>query len=227
MNARLSPLVSFSRGTTFVLALALSALTGQLAYAQPHEDPGEIVSEGTDEPRQRPKANRRPIEDRPGPFLQEKRREQWMHRGERGGPRFRRTDEERGPDGPRLHGRGAQVDGNRIAQKLGLSPEQMEKISALRKGRDERHARREEFRNSREHLQDLFNSDKASEQELREQSRKVGEMMQRMHQERLEKMLQLREILSPEQRRGLSELIKKRGRKNMGQRSNAALSERL
>ena len=106
--------------------------------------------------------------------------------------------------GKRNRGRGWE----RMLQQLDLTSEQTEKIDAIRaESRQEYEALREEMRDSHQQMRSLLSSD-ASSNELRQQHRAMQRLRQKMSDRRFETMLEIREVLTPEQREQIVQLIK-------------------
>ncbi|MDJ0577456.1 MAG: Spy/CpxP family protein refolding chaperone [Xenococcaceae cyanobacterium MO_234.B1] len=98
----------------------------------------------------------------------------------------------------------------RMIQQLDLTPEQTEQINAIREeSRSENEALKQEIRSNRQQMQSLLASD-ASSNELRQQHQQMQRLHQQMGDRRFETMLQIREVLTPEQRAKMAELISNR-----------------
>lgn len=111
-------------------------------------------------------------------------------------------------------GRGGHGAMKRVLEQLNLTPEQSQKIDAIH---EQFHSDNEtlfqEMRTNHQEMRSLLASD-ASEEQLRQQHQKNQDLHQQLGTNRFETMLQVREILTPEQRSQMAELIgQKRGRR--------------
>lgn len=98
----------------------------------------------------------------------------------------------------------------RMIQQLDLTPEQREQIKDIQEeSRSEYQSLKEEVRENRQQMQSLLASD-ASNNELRRQHRQMQRLHQKMGDRRFETMLEMREILTSEQRAKMAQLIKER-----------------
>jgi len=98
----------------------------------------------------------------------------------------------------------------RLIEELNLTEAQVSQIRAIREGaRDEMQALHSNLRDQREVLHDLMASE-ATENELRAQYDTVQSRHQEVADARFENMLAVREVLTPEQRAELSELMEQR-----------------
>lgn len=114
-------------------------------------------------------------------------------------------------------------DHSKLFEQLDLSDAQKAEIQNIRQqARESKSGRREEAQAAREKMRELFASD-ASADELRAQHRANQEIRQALHEQRFEMKLQIREVLTPEQRSKLAELKPEhRGRRRgRGPQSNA------
>ncbi|WP_299415590.1 Spy/CpxP family protein refolding chaperone [Acaryochloris sp. IP29b_bin.148] len=111
-------------------------------------------------------------------------------------------------------------------QELNLTPEQTEQIDQIREqGSQAKEATREEFRAAREKMQTLMASD-ASDDELRAQHQVLQDLHQQMGDARFENKLQIRQVLTPEQRAKMAELKKQRqGKRGRGRRHHSQDSQ--
>lgn len=97
----------------------------------------------------------------------------------------------------------------KLLAKLDLTSEQSEKIEAIHEqAHSDNEALYQEMRTNREAMRSLFNSD-ASAAELRQQHQEIQALRQQLGSNRFETMLEVREILTPEQRTKMAELIEK------------------
>ena len=111
-------------------------------------------------------------------------------------------------------GRGRHGAMKQVLEQLNLTPEQSQKINALH---EQFHSDNEtlfqEMRTNHQEMRSLLASD-ASEEQLRQQHQKNQDLHQELGTNRFETMLQVREILTPEQRSQMAELMEqKRGRR--------------
>ena len=106
--------------------------------------------------------------------------------------------------------------GNRmekLLQKLDLTSQQSEQITAIREQFEaENEALYEEVKAEREEMRSLFNSDASTEQ-LRQQYQQSQNLRQQVANNRFEMMIQIREILTPEQREQMAQLMMQRNHK--------------
>lgn len=105
-------------------------------------------------------------------------------------------------------GRGRGME--RIMQQLNLTPEQSEQIKAIKEqSKTQTQALMQQMQTSREEMRSLLASDSSPEQ-LREQHQAVQNLHQELSTNRFETMLEMREVLTPEQRTQMVELIEQR-----------------
>lgn len=105
-------------------------------------------------------------------------------------------------------GRGRGME--RIMQQLNLTPEQSEQIKAIKEqSKTQTQALMQQMQTSREEMRSLLASDSSPEQ-LREQHQTVQNLHQELSTNRFETMLEMREVLTPEQRTQMVELIEQR-----------------
>ena len=111
---------------------------------------------------------------------------------------------QRGPGG----GRGR---GERWLQQLNLSPQQQQQLSAIRqKYRGQMEPLRQQLRANQNELRQLMASDSANAASIRAKHDQIASLRQQLDQLRFESMLESREILSPEQRQQLAQLMNAR-----------------
>ncbi len=113
-------------------------------------------------------------------------------------------------------------DHSALFDQLDLSDAQKAEIENIRQEGENGSSRHEEAKAAREKMRELFASD-ASSDELRAQHRANQELRQAAHDERFERKLKIREVLTLEQRRKLAELkSEQRGqRRGRGPQSKA------
>ncbi len=107
-----------------------------------------------------------------------------------------------------------------VLEQLDLTPEQSQKIDAIH---EQFHSDNEtlfqEMRTNHQELRSLLASD-ASPETLRQQHQKIQDLRQQLGTNRFETMLQVREVLTPEQRTQMAELMEqrrgRRGNPNFG-----------
>lgn len=101
----------------------------------------------------------------------------------------------------------------RLLEQLDLTPEQSQEIEAIQeKSRTEKETLRQQMQTKHQEMRSLFTSDSTPEQ-LREQHEQLQALHQQLANNRFEMMLQVREVLTPEQRTQMAELMAQRGRK--------------
>ncbi len=101
----------------------------------------------------------------------------------------------------------------RMMKKLELTAEQKEKMKELRKNNPDMKAKRAEMREVRKKFKEALGSD-ASKVELTKLHNELQSKKTEIAKIRFEKMLSIREILTPEQRKLFQEMRQKRGKKN-------------
>lgn len=117
--------------------------------------------------------------------------------------------------GPGGGGPGLGGGGPRWIEALDLSEDQITQIQAIRAAaRDEMQPLRDDLRAARAAMHDLMASD-ATAETLRTQHEEVQALQQALGDARFEVMLETREVLTPEQRRELAQLLEER-RDNRG-----------
>ena len=113
------------------------------------------------------------------------------------------------------HGR-KHLRGEGIKQLLGqldLTPEQSQEIEAIQEeSRTEKETLRQQMQTKHQEMRSLFTSDSTTEQ-LREQHEQLQNLHQQLATNRFETMLQIREVLTPEQRTQIAELMAQRSGK--------------
>lgn len=110
-------------------------------------------------------------------------------------------------------GRGQNID--QLTQQLDLSPEQSQQIEAIQEeSRAAADEIEQQMRSQHEEMKSLMASD-ASTEEIRTQYQEAQALRQRMSDNRFETMLQIREVLTPEQRSEMAELMEQRRGRNM------------
>ncbi|NUM88947.1 MAG: Spy/CpxP family protein refolding chaperone [Bdellovibrionales bacterium] len=94
----------------------------------------------------------------------------------------------------------AKRGGARMAEELGLSQEQKDKMKEMReKSREQHQARRDSMQTAREELEKALQSD-ATEKQLRAKFESLEKLQREFARERFEHVLAVRAILTPEQR---------------------------
>lgn len=102
-------------------------------------------------------------------------------------------------------GRGERM--GKLLQQLDLTSEQSQQIEAIREqSRTENDPLYQEMQANREQMRSLFTDDASSEQ-LRQQHQKIQVLSQQLGDNRFEMMLQVREVLTPEQRTQMAALM--------------------
>lgn len=108
----------------------------------------------------------------------------------------------------------------RLTQKLDLTPEQSEQIEAITtQSKTDSQALFEQMQTSRQEMQSLLASD-ASPEQLRQQHQSVQNLQEQLSNNRFETMLQIREVLTPEQRTQMAELMQQRRGSRFSHRRN-------
>ncbi len=111
----------------------------------------------------------------------------------------------------RKHGREGGL--KKLLKQLNLTTEQSQKIETIQEEtRSEKETLRQQLQTKRQELRSLLASDSTPEQ-LREQHQQLQTIHQKLASNRLETMLQVREILTPEQRTQMAELMAQRDEK--------------
>ncbi|HEY9767545.1 MAG TPA: Spy/CpxP family protein refolding chaperone [Coleofasciculaceae cyanobacterium] len=101
----------------------------------------------------------------------------------------------------------------RLMQQLNLTPEQSEQIKAIKEqSKTETQALMQQMQTSRQEMRSLLASDSSPEQ-LRDRHQAVQNLHQELGTNRFETMLEIREVLTPEQRTQMAELIEQRREK--------------
>jgi Spy/CpxP family protein refolding chaperone len=112
-------------------------------------------------------------------------------------------------DGPRAE---------RWEQRLNLTPEQRQRINSIRsQNRDQMRSLVTELRQARQRFSELLSSN-ASDSEIRQQRQRVESLSQRLRDARFDSMLQVRSVLTPQQRQELAQQMEQR-RERWGKRS--------
>ncbi len=99
---------------------------------------------------------------------------------------------------------------NKVLKQLDLTTEQSEQIKAIKESAQaSKENLREQMRAEKQEMRSLFESD-ASSAELTQQHQKLQALHQQRGENRFQTMLQIREILTSEQRAKMAELISQR-----------------
>ncbi|MGF1588312.1 MAG: Spy/CpxP family protein refolding chaperone [Pleurocapsa sp.] len=105
-------------------------------------------------------------------------------------------------------GRGTGME--RLMQQLNLTPEQSEQIKAIKEqSKAENQALMEQMQTSREEMRSLLAGDSSPEQ-LRDKHQAIQNLHQELGNNRFETILEIREVLTPEQRTQMADLIEQR-----------------
>ena len=111
----------------------------------------------------------------------------------------------------RKRGMGGKID--KLVQKLDLTSEQSERVKAIaEQSKTESQALFEQLQTNRQEMQSLLASD-ADPEQLRANHQNVQSLRQELGNSRFETMLEIREVLTSEQRVEMAELMGRRGRK--------------
>jgi len=110
-------------------------------------------------------------------------------------------------NGGRSHG----FQEGRWLEALNLSAEQTERIQSIREeAKQAMEPLREQLQQEREVLQSQLAGDTATDDQLRAQHQETEDLHQQMGVERFETMLEIRRVLTPEQRSQMAELMEQR-----------------
>lgn len=103
---------------------------------------------------------------------------------------------------------------DRLSQQLDLTSEQSEQIEAIQEQSEtENQALFEQLQTNRQQMQSLLTSD-AARQQLQANHQQEQNLRQELSNNRFETMLEIREVLTPEQRTQMAELVSQhRGRR--------------
>lgn len=113
-----------------------------------------------------------------------------------------------GPPGPPGRGPGE------LFEQLNLSQDQMQKMQQIRERyKTQMQQQQQTLRQAEDEFRDMMSST-ASQSQLREKHRQVQGLREQMGELRFESMLEMREVLTPDQRRQMAELMQQR-RPNM------------
>lgn len=106
------------------------------------------------------------------------------------------------------YGRGDRLE--ELQEQLDLSTEQRQRIEAIeQQSETETEGLHQQLREAKQQMQSLLSSE-ASTNELRQQHQQIQELHQQLEDSRFETRLQVREVLTPEQRTQLAELMQQR-----------------
>ncbi len=109
--------------------------------------------------------------------------------------------------------RGRRGGMKRLLSKLNLTPEQTQQIEAIQtKYQGDREPLHQELRTEMQTMKSLFSSD-ATTQELQGQQQTVRNLRDQLGDLRFNQMLEVREVLTPEQRDRMAELMAKKMRR--------------
>lgn len=111
--------------------------------------------------------------------------------------------------GPGMEGKHRHF-GAMLAEKLGLSPEQREKLKALRGDHDEKEKNMLKMRLQRIELKEMLEKGQASDEEILKQAEELSKAMVDQNLQRIKKLLAIRKILTPEQRTKFKEFMEER-----------------
>ena len=105
---------------------------------------------------------------------------------------------------------------NRLLQQLDLTTEQSEQIEAIKEqSRTAGEPLREQMQTEKAEMRSLLSSDATPEQ-LTQQHQQLQDLRQQAGDRRFETMLQVREVLTPEQRSQMAELMAEKGERRGG-----------
>jgi Spy/CpxP family protein refolding chaperone len=115
--------------------------------------------------------------------------------------------------------RGNQFRKERLLEKLNLTAEQKEKIQQIQqKYQPELTQMRDNLRSERDELREMMSSNESTNN-LRSQHQKIVDLDQQLHNLNFESMLEMREVLTPEQRQEFVTVMEQ-NRRNFRRRSN-------
>lgn len=107
---------------------------------------------------------------------------------------------------------------SKLTEQLDLSPEQSEQIEAIREqSQTDSQALVDRLQTNRQEMQSLLTSD-ADPEQLRANHQDGQNLRQQLSDIRLETMLEIREVLTPEQRTEMAELMAQRRGRRFGDR---------
>jgi periplasmic protein CpxP/Spy len=102
----------------------------------------------------------------------------------------------------------------KMLEQLNLTPEQSQQIETIEtESRTKNDTLHQEKQAIHEEMRSLLGSD-ASVEQLREQHQKIQAIHQQLDDNRFETMLQVREVLTPEQRNQMAELMAEKSERN-------------
>lgn len=105
-------------------------------------------------------------------------------------------------------GRGNRME--KLLQQIDLSSEQSQQIEAIQEQfRSENEPLWQEMQANKQQMGNLLSSD-ASNEELRQQYQQLQSLRQQLSDNRFENMLQVRDVLTPEQRSELAQIMEQR-----------------
>ena len=108
--------------------------------------------------------------------------------------------------GPKRHHRGPQM----LMEELNLSQAQIQDLEEIKqKYQDQFSQQRQELKEAQQELSELM-AGTASTRQIRNQYRQVSRLRQQMGDLHFESMLEMREVLTPEQRRQFAEQMQRR-----------------
>ena len=101
-------------------------------------------------------------------------------------------------------------EGMQILQQLDLTPEQLQQIEDIQEqSKNQAQALHQQMQTQREEMRSLLAADATPEQ-LQQQHQQTQDLHQRLSDNRFETMLQVREVLTSEQRTQMAELMAQR-----------------
>ena len=124
-----------------------------------------------------------------------------------------------GPAGLGPGGGGSGMGGGGLMAALGLSQAQKTQLKALRRARrDKLQIARNDLQDARGDLRDLMASGNASDDQLRAQHAQVEKLQAALEEQRFQSILEVRDILTPAQRKKMRELMQQNQRRREFQR---------
>ncbi|MEI6065147.1 MAG: Spy/CpxP family protein refolding chaperone [Pseudanabaena sp. ELA748] len=121
----------------------------------------------------------------------------------------------------------ADMPSGRMLKQLNLSPEQLQKLKAVR-DRDQVRMRElvEQSRQAGKELRDLLAGTESSDV-IRAKHNQVLNLQQELRKQHFERMLAMREILTPQQRKQLSEIMQKNRQPRMRENMQENMRDRV
>jgi periplasmic protein CpxP/Spy len=98
-----------------------------------------------------------------------------------------------------------------LLQQLNLTPEQTRQIAEIRqRSKGKMQQTRQNLRQARQELNQMIGSQQASDRDIQEKFRQVQNLQQEMANQRMENLIAIRRVLTPEQRQQYATLMQQR-----------------